>query len=234
MPVFEVTASVQVAFRLTALNWRPMNRTEHTFRTLRALDMKTTLSFATVIFGAIATVVSPLSQARDLDYDEVVDNHDVQYARVVSVEPLRRTVRVHQPVQQCWSEPVTYSEPVGHRHHRGRSYTGPIVGGILGGVVGNQFGKGSGRTLLTVAGAVLGASVGNDVSRRGHSHRHYARTRTYTVNEQRCETTSNYRTEERIDGYLVEYSYNGRIYSTRMDRHPGRRIPVTVSVAPRY
>ena len=103
--------------------------------------MKTTLSFATVIFGAIATVASPLSQARDVDYDDVVHNHDVEYARVVSVEPLRRTVRVHQPVQQCWSEPVTYSEPVGHRHHRGRSYTGPIVGGILGGVVGNQFGK---------------------------------------------------------------------------------------------
>ena len=56
MPVFEVTASVQVAFRLTALNWRPMNRTEHTFRTLRALDMKTTLSFATVIFGASVSV----------------------------------------------------------------------------------------------------------------------------------------------------------------------------------
>ena len=35
-------------------------------------------------------------------------------------------------------------------------------GGIVGGVIGNQFGKGSGKTILTVAGALLGSSIGSD------------------------------------------------------------------------
>ena len=38
--------------------------------------------------------------------------------------------------------------------------------------------------------------------------------------------------ETQPDGYLVDYEYNGRVYSTRTRRHPGDRIRVTVSVSP--
>ena len=33
-------------------------------------------------------------------------------------------------------------------------------------------------------------------------------------------------------GYRVKYRYKGRVFSTRMKHHPGKRIPVRVSVAP--
>jgi uncharacterized protein YcfJ len=42
------------------------------------------------------------------------------------------------------------------------SATNEIFGGILGGAIGNQFGGGSGKKVMTVAGALLGASIAND------------------------------------------------------------------------
>jgi uncharacterized protein YcfJ len=200
--------------------------------------MKTnrTLLLTALGVAAVAFANPAIARGNHDNHDSRASSNFTDYARVVSVEPLRRSVRVSTPVRQCWNEPVTYSEPVQHRGHRGgRSYTSPILGSIVGGVVGHQFGKGSGKTLLTVAGAVLGASVGNDVGQRGRrDHGYQQRARTYTVNEERCSTEDRYHTEERVDGYLVEYSYKGRIYSTQMDHHPGKRIPVTVQVAPRY
>lgn len=37
---------------------------------------------------------------------------------------------------------------------------------------------------------------------------------------------------ERILGYKVTYSYGGRQYTRRMDRHPGDRVPVRVALEP--
>ena len=152
------------------------------------------------------------------------------YAEVLRVEPLRRRVRVSSPVEQCWDEPVYHSYH-GHSHgYRSGSFTSPIVGGILGGLVGNQFGKGDGRTLLTVAGAVLGASAGRDYGhRRYRSHRYH----TYAGTERHCRTTYSYHDEDRDDGYLVDYRYKGKVYTARTDFHPGERMKVDVRVLPR-
>ena len=76
-------------------------------------------------------------------------------AKVVSVDPIYETVQVTFPEKQCWKERVRHQG----RGHEG-SYTPVIAGAIVGGVVGNQFGGGRGRDALTVAGALLGASVG--------------------------------------------------------------------------
>jgi len=46
--------------------------------------------------------------------------------------------------------------------------------------------------------------------------------------------TNDYYTEERVSGYNVKYRYHGRVYETRMDRQPGKRIPVAVAVTPIY
>lgn len=42
---------------------------------------------------------------------------------------------------------------------------GTVAGGVVGGVVGNQFGGGSGKTALTVLGAVGGALAGREIER---------------------------------------------------------------------
>jgi len=97
----------------------------------------------------------------------------------------------------------------------------------VGGVLGNQVGKGTGKDVATVAGTVLGASVGNDVSNHNASAG-------YSGSERHCETRNQYSDERQLNGYRVTYEYNGRTYETQMDRHPGKEIPVNVSVTPAY
>ncbi len=142
---------------------------------------------------------------------------NIHYARVVSATPIYETIEINRPTQECWDERV-----VQRRH---RPHAGTLAGGILGGVIGNQFGHGGGRAAMTVAGTLIGASIGRDIS-RGH------RARDYVTYERRCETVDRYETEEQVVGYDVRYRYKGEIYMTRTDEHPGKRIPIEVSVKP--
>lgn len=42
---------------------------------------------------------------------------------------------------------------------------GAVAGGLTGAIVGNQFGRGSGRTVMTIAGAAGGAYAGNSIEK---------------------------------------------------------------------
>ncbi len=50
---------------------------------------------------------------------------------------------------------------------------GAVVGGVLGGVVGHQMGGGSGKTAMTVLGALGGGVAGNEVEKRARSETVY-------------------------------------------------------------
>ena len=144
------------------------------------------------------------------------------YARVTQVEPITRVVQVSQPRQECWEEEVVHRD-----EGRGRSGAGTVLGGLIGGAVGSRFGGGDGKVAAAVAGSVLGAAIGNSYERR-----HAREPREYVSTETRCRTIDDYYTEERTIGYRVHYRYHGEDYVTRMDRDPGRRIRVRVSVSP--
>ncbi len=149
-------------------------------------------------------------------------------AEVVSVDPIIE--QIDEPIERevCWREPVTYREPV--RRHRSNS--GAILGAIIGGVVGNQFGSGHGRDAATVAGAALGYSVGRDEQRRNDHYRGRSRygERVVHGDQQRCRIETDYQSQQRVQGYDVAYRYNGRIYHTRTDAHPGDTIRVRVDI----
>ncbi len=72
------------------------------------------------------------------------------FARVVHVEPLRRQVRVSEPVRECWQESRPVSDGPFSYNHIG----GTLIGGALGTVVGNQIGHGRGKDVARVAGAL--------------------------------------------------------------------------------
>ncbi|MES2041489.1 MAG: glycine zipper 2TM domain-containing protein [Pseudomonadota bacterium] len=72
--------------------------------------------------------------------------------------------------------PVRVSQNSNH-HQAARNYqaqpaqakNSPVgigVGAVIGGLVGSQIGNGNGRTLATIAGAVGGGYVGNEVAKR--------------------------------------------------------------------
>lgn len=147
---------------------------------------------------------------------------DVEYAKVISAEPIYREVRVSTPRQECYDERVVTREPV----YRSANDPGAaLFGAILGGVAGHQFGKGSGKSVATAAGALIGAGIAQNRAHAGG----YAERVSY---EPRCTTYSDYRTEQRIEGYDVTYRYQGRTYQTRMPHDPGSRIPVRVDISP--
>ena len=154
---------------------------------------------------------------------------DYDYATVISVEPVVESVRVSEPVEECWieSQPVYSSYRSGGYNQGYNSHTPNILGAVVGGVIGNQFGSGRGKGLATVAGAVLGGSIGNDIK-----HNNRASSQTSYRNVERCEVTRKQHREERIVAYDVSYSYNGAVYHTQMNTRPGDEIKVAVSVVP--
>ncbi|MBL1320683.1 MAG: glycine zipper 2TM domain-containing protein [Methylophaga sp.] len=175
--------------------------------------------FSTIGLTTILALSSSTVLAGNKHYQS--KNHFEDTARVTHVESLYRTVRVSTPQRECWQE--QQYRPNQNQH---KSYTSTIAGSIVGGVVGNQFGGGSGKKIMTVAGALLGGSVGRD-----YNHNNSQQHSNYNTVEQ-CRVTERYHDEERSDGYRVTYRYNGQSYTTRMDHHPGKRIPVEVSVRP--
>jgi uncharacterized protein YcfJ len=158
---------------------------------------------------------------RDRDDDRYAD---YDFARVVDVEPLRRRVRVSEPVRECWEE-VDYADDgaLSSRH-----IGGTLVGALIGGALGNQVGDGRGRQVARAAGAIIGGAVGHNVSRERQRERYGDERYVY----ERCDVRYRDRYEERIDGYEVTYEYAGRRYVTEMPYDPGDRIRIRVDVTP--
>ena len=147
-------------------------------------------------------------------------NNNLVEAYVVSAYPVYKTVQINNPVEQCWQETVNLPEKTY------TSRTPEILGAIVGAGVGRLFGSGRGQDVATVAGAVLGGSIGRDQKNKYNQNNarvHY---------EQRCRMVDNFRNEERLEGYDVTYEYDGNIYRTHTRSDPGQTITVSISVVP--
>jgi uncharacterized protein YcfJ len=158
------------------------------------------------------------------------------FAPVVDVVPVLRTVRVEQPRRECWHETSYETVHYRGRNDRGRTAVPTIAGGVVGGVIGNQFGSGGGRDAMTLLGTLVGAAVAaehaqNRTSASGYrGHPAYQETRPVTV--ERCAVRTEFYEEQRLEGYDVTYLYAGREFRTRTATPPGDRIQVRVDVQP--
>ncbi|WP_444944693.1 glycine zipper 2TM domain-containing protein [Microbulbifer sp. ZKSA006] len=171
---------------------------------------------------AVAALVGLSSTANAGPQGYAADGYD--YARVTEVIPVYTDVQVITPTTQCRDEQVAYRAPT--------SPAGTVVGGLIGAAIGNNLGDHGHRGRhhshhrggATVAGALVGALVGNQIS-RANAPVHYA-------TESRCQVVDQYSTRRELVGYDVRYRYNGQVYLTRTDHHPGDRIRVRVAVSP--
>lgn len=177
------------------------------------------------------------------------------YAEVVEVRPVYSEYRSREPREECWIEVerhavregrVGYSSGAVREQRHSRGSTGDaLVGGVIGGVIGNQLGRNSNRsarTGATVAGAVIGSVIANEASASSsrhrrhreprHSPRHAPRTVYETREVERCRTVETLREQRRIQHYDVTYTYEGRTFTTRQPRDPGRRIKLLLSLTP--
>jgi uncharacterized protein YcfJ len=175
-------------------------------------------------FAIAAILAAPLSVfAQPAYYQDAAygngpqENVTFGVAEVLRVQPVYDTVRVNQPREVCRGPSHTQRDP----NDRGRA--GALLGAIVGGALGNQVGKGDGRKAATIAGAVIGGMAGHDMDiNNGGRGR----------GGPQCQVIDEYYDEQRLMGYDVEYRYKGDIFVTRMDRDPGRRLRVRVSVRP--
>ena len=140
----------------------------------------------------------------------------VQYAKVVSVDPVRSTV--NNPTQVCRDETVSHTAPPKDQHR----IAGTAIGAVAGGLLGHLVGGGKGKTVATVAGAVGGGYAGNRIEASRQQPQ------VTTSVERKCQTVDN--NSSKIVGYDVRYVYNGVTRTVRMDHDPGDRVQVQQGV----
>ena len=96
---------------------------------------------------------------------------------------------------------------------------GTVAGAVIGGLLGNQVGKGNGKKAATAAGAVAGGLIGNKVDRNHVGGKVVTRT------ERQCHTENASSESSRVTGYNVTYrNADGTTGTMRMGSKPGNRI----------
>ena len=146
-------------------------------------------------------------------------------ARVRNVTPQHENISV--PRNECTSQWVTEQQAA----PTSRNYGGLAIGGVAGALLGNQVGGGRGREAATAVGAVVGALTGEHfANQNGWGGYQQAAPQQQQRQVQSCRTVND--VQSRVTSYQVEYEYRGQVYSTVTREHPGRTLPVRVSVAP--
>jgi len=140
---------------------------------------------------------------------------------VLAAEPIVQTVTEKIPHETCRDETVKVVQ-AGGAHSATPSIVGAIIGGTVGGALGNHSRY---EPLILGAGAVLGASVGHDISHKNSA-------RGYYVTEERCLVDYELRDREEVTGYRVSYRYGDTIYHTRTRTHPGDTIMLRIQIEP--
>lgn len=180
------------------------------------------LRILSIIFLAVMALPACAGHDKVSYSNPVFNNSQYDYAKVLDVQPVTETVRIPEERQVCREERV--------QHHvaEHRAPGSVLFGTILGGVIGSRFGGGHGKTVATIAGATIGGAIAQDAQYRHNPPRHY------TTLEQRCYIETNWRSEERVIAWDVDWAYQGKTYHSRMNEHPGDSIRVRVRVDPVY
>lgn len=150
-------------------------------------------------------------------------------ARVFSSVPVYKTVKEVTPREECWTETIARER---HIPAERRNDAAPvIVGGVIGGALGHAVGHGrSNKKLGAVVGSVLGAAVGHSVA--GEREVRPERTAVSYDQVERCRVVEETQTRRVFEGFDVTYEYQGEVYTTRMQREPGKTIELAIQVTP--
>lgn len=123
-----------------------------------------------------------------------------------------RYTTIYETVPYTKNECVNVDVPVYGNITKEGGTADALVGGTIGGVIGNQFGGGSGKDVMTVLGALIGATQATKPRSE--------RVVTGYKQEKRCDTFTYYRENERViyDYSIVEWKEDGKSYSFTFDK----------------
>jgi len=144
----------------------------------------------------------------------------IDSASVSSVEKVYKNYRVDEPYQECYIQETIQNSSSGDG-----SATNELVGAAIGGAIGNQLGDGDGKDIMTLFGALVGASIANDAEKIANTSGQKV------ITQEVCETKVRSVIEKRLSHYLVTVEYAGRDVSFKSSRRPSKdviKIEVTV------
>lgn len=158
------------------------------------------------------------------DYRYGGRQHFYADARVVYAEPIYETYYYRDSGSRyeiCRTRDVEVE-----RRTQGGNPGAAIIGGAIGATVGSGAGHSpESQVFGAIAGGIIGGAIGHEL---GGGKETVVRYRT----ERQCEVEYRHHRRDLV-GYEVRYRYNGREFTTVMDRHPGRYVQLEVEVTPR-
>lgn len=163
--------------------------------------------------------VDDLLQTAGLEFAQVLSvepltEKEKVYATVIGTEPVRETTQTSVPYEVCQDVVVEERLP-----ERDGNVGGTVAGAVIGGLIGNQVGGGSGKKAATAAGAIAGGVIGNKADQRHVGGRVVTRT------ERQCHTEHSVSESTRVTGYNVTYrNADGTTGTMRMASRPGNRV----------
>lgn len=119
-------------------------------------------SHSSISSAAPSTAVQVAAPAAPVVEQKPVVRRRTENLQARNEQPVKR-VAYAEPSQQSAPVPVTAPQPAPVAKN---SPVGIGVGAVIGGLLGSQVGGGDGKTLATIAGAVGGGYIGNEVAKR--------------------------------------------------------------------
>lgn len=150
-----------------------------------------------------------------------VQERGPEYAQIVAVEPVTRTVETPREVCEDVVSQAPSSQGAPSRDpHR---VVGTAAGAIVGGLLGNQIGGGSGKKIATLAGAVGGGFAGREIQGRVEANQRAQAAQPQTITRRECRTVVD--THQETEGYEVTWRHDEITRTSRLEFAPqGERV----------
>ena len=172
--------------------------------------MKKTIGFAISILALTGVALSGGAQAEfsgTYEIDVPVLSYSERYITVTEV----------RPVQECREVAVSVGGSTS-------SDTPELLGAVIGGAIGKEIDDDSKSS--TVIGALLGASIASDLEKKN------AQGKGGTRMETRCTTVERTVETQRLNGYFVNYEFQGHVFQATVPSRPGSVIKVKIVAIP--
>lgn len=154
------------------------------------------------------------------------NNDLVRHFPVIKVDPVVEKQYYNVTQHVCTSTQVPLYRDIPVTQTVESSPSAPLVGLIVGAAIGNKIASKDYRTGATVAGAIIGHSIGSQPSNRvvGYTQQHVGY---HQINN--CQPVSQTHSRDVIIAYQVTYDENGVFRTITSRTHPGQYVKVVTS-----
>jgi len=129
--------------------------------------------------------------------------------------PVYKEIIIEKPYKECTIEYIETEKDINDDDSR-NNIAGKIVGGAIGGIIGHQFGKGTGKTAMTILGAVTGTIIADAASSNTKNINNYeTNTEKEYIKQKVCRTKYKQVKKSIQDGYINYFRVNNKTYQKK-------------------